>query len=320
MRVNRALLYTGVFLVALGGVIVAGELLAIDTVRVTDALRLWPLAIVAIGAAIALRRTDLALPTGMLAAAIPGLILGGALAVAPRFAVDCGGHDQPPTVTTERGSFDGPARVSLTGGCGTITVRTAPGDDWQLAVANSAGRVPSVTSSQRSLSVASIGHEDLAFLDAGRDEWDLTIPTSAIDDLSLEVLAGEGQVGLDGARIGRLAVTANVADVVVDASNSSVATLTGAVGVGSMSILLPADSDLDGTLRIGAGQLQVCAPPGLGLRLTTRGTAKDVTVGGRDVRDAEWQSPGYASALRHADIHVNVDFGTVEIDPIGGCK
>jgi hypothetical protein len=210
--------------------------------------------------------------------------------------------------------------VSLTGGCGTITVRTAPGDDWQLAVANSAGRVPSVTSSQRSLSVASIGHRDLAFLDAGRDDWDLTIPTSVIDDLSLEVLAGESQVGLDGARIDRLAVTANVADVVVDASNSSVATLTGAVGVGSMSILLPADSDLDGTLRIGAGELQVCAPPGLGLRLTTRGTAKDVTVGGRDVRDAEWQSPGYAAARRHADLHVNVNFGTVEIDPIGGCK
>jgi hypothetical protein len=319
MRVNRGLLYTGVFLVALGGIIVAAELLAIDTVRVTDALRLWPLAIVAIGAAIALRRTDLALPTGMLAAAIPGLVLGGALAVAPRFAVDCGRHGQPPAVTTERGSFDGPAQVSVTGGCGTITVRTAPGDDWQLAVANSAGRMPNVTSSQRSLSVASID-EDLAFFDAGRDDWDLTIPTSAIDDLSLEVLAGESQVGLDGARIDRLAVTANVADVVVDASNSSVATLTGAVGVGSMSILLPTDSDLDGMLRIGAGELQVCAPPGVGLRLTTRGTAKDVTVGGRDVRDAEWQSPGYASARRHADIHVDVNFGTVEIDPIGGCK
>jgi hypothetical protein len=320
MRVNRALLYLGVFLVALGGVIVAAELLAIDTVRVTDALQLWPLAIVAIGAAIALRRTDLGLPTGILAAAVPGLVLGGALAVAPRFAVDCGGHGQPPTVTTERGSFDGPARVSVTGGCGTITVRTAPGDDWQLAVANIAGRVPSVTSSQRSLSVSSIGHQDLAFFDAGRDELDLTIPTSAIDDLSLEVLAGESQVGLDGARIDRLAVTANVADVVVDASNSSLATLTGAVDVGSMSILLPADSDLDGTLRIGAGELKVCTPPGLGLRLTTRGTAKDVTVGGRDVRGADWQSPGYAAARRHADIHVSVNFGTVEIDPIGGCK
>ena len=117
MRVNRGLLYTGVFLVAVGGVIVAAELVAIDAFRLAGALRLWPLALIAIGAAIALRRTDLALPTGLLAAAMPGLLLGGAIAAAPNVTVDCVqrdgsavatwyDHDEVPHVTVTRRNGD----------------------------------------------------------------------------------------------------------------------------------------------------------------------------------------------------------------------
>lgn len=46
MRVNRRFLYWGILLVALGGVLVAADLGAVDTPALTDALRLWPLAII----------------------------------------------------------------------------------------------------------------------------------------------------------------------------------------------------------------------------------------------------------------------------------
>jgi hypothetical protein len=90
MRVDRGLLYTGVFLVAIGSVLVAVDAGAIDATRLTDALRLWPLAVIAIGASLVLRRSRLSLPGGMLAAALPGLVLGGAIAIAPTYAPDCG--------------------------------------------------------------------------------------------------------------------------------------------------------------------------------------------------------------------------------------
>ncbi len=89
MRVNRGLLYTGIFLVAIGAVLVAADVGAIDTARLTDALRLWPLAVIAIGASLVLRRSRFSLQGGMLAAALPGLILGGAIAVAPTYVPDC---------------------------------------------------------------------------------------------------------------------------------------------------------------------------------------------------------------------------------------
>lgn len=90
MRVNRGLLYTGVFLVAIGSVLVAADVGAIDTARLTDALRLWPLAVIAIGASLVLRRSRFSLQGGMLAAVLPGLLLGGAIAIAPTYIPDCG--------------------------------------------------------------------------------------------------------------------------------------------------------------------------------------------------------------------------------------
>jgi hypothetical protein len=90
MRFDRGLLYTGVFVVAIGSVLVAADAGVIDATRLTDALRLWPLAVIAIGASLVLRRSRFSLPGGMVAAALPGLVLGGAIAIAPTYMPDCG--------------------------------------------------------------------------------------------------------------------------------------------------------------------------------------------------------------------------------------
>ena len=58
--------------------------------------------------------------------------------------------------------------------------------------------------------------------DVGPRAWQLTLPTGAIDDLSLKVNAGEGQIGLPGAQIGRLDITANAAQTTVDLSEAYV--------------------------------------------------------------------------------------------------
>ena len=73
MRVNRRFLNWGVFLVAIGGVLVVADLAAVDSATIADALALWPLAIIAIGVGLILRRTRFNVAGGMLAAAIPGL-------------------------------------------------------------------------------------------------------------------------------------------------------------------------------------------------------------------------------------------------------
>src|SRR6476646_1607843 len=113
MRVNRRFLYWGIFLVAIGGVLVAADVGGLDSGSIADGLRLWPVALVAIGVAIVVRRTRFSLPGGMLAAALPGLMIGGGLAIAPRIAVDCGTKGGAETAAAHDGVFDGPARVSI---------------------------------------------------------------------------------------------------------------------------------------------------------------------------------------------------------------
>lgn len=331
MRVNRRFLYWGVFLVAIGGVLVAADLGRVDAATIADALRLWPLAVVAIGVGIVLRRTRFSLTGGLLAAAVPGLLLGGGFAIAPRIAVDRGARGAPSSVATRQGVFDGPAHVSVATGCGNLVVGTAPGSGWQFEAGSAGDRTPIIDASARALSIDAGGAEGWhAFFDSGghegwqvfrtsRDAWRLTLPTTAIEDLSFVVNAGEGRIGLPGAQIGHLDLTTNAAQAIADLSEASVASISGTVNAGMLSIRLPA-ADVVGSMEVNAGALQVCVPSGLGLRVQHTGALSGISVNGLQQSGTDWQSPDYASALHHADLNVNVNLGNVEINPIGGCK
>jgi len=319
MRVHRRLLYAGVFLTAVGGVIVAADLGAVDTPTLTDALRLWPLAILATGLGLVIRHTRVGLPAGILATAVPGLVLGGALAVAPRFAGDCGAHEASPSRATQTGSFDTAASVTVRSGCGAITVGTATGNSWRLDAASTAARQPRVEASPTSLAIDATTGEGWNPFD-GRDDWNLTLPTSRLDTLNLAVIASRAQIGLDGARIGSLALTSNASAMTVDASAASIDHLSAVVNVGAMSIRLPADHDLSGSIRVGGGGVEVCAAPGMGLRVSSRGFAEGVTVAGLHQSGGNWESPDYDTAPHRADLTITANFGGVEINPIGGCS
>jgi hypothetical protein len=320
MQINRRLLYAGVFLVAIGAVLVAADLGGVDTPTLGNLLRLWPLALVAVGAGLVLRRTRVSLSSGLLAAAVPGLVLGGALAAAPRWVGDCGARGDSASVTTKQGTFDGPATVSVTSGCGSTVITAAPGNGWQFQSGNSEGRAASLRSSARSLSIDAGANERWPFFNAVRDTWDLTLPTTDIDELSLAINGGHSEVSLPGARISTLALTANASQLVVDASGASVTTLSGAVRVGLLSIHLPSAGFVTGSVRIGAGEVQLCSPPGTGLHVAFTGPAREVTVEGRHQSGSEWTSLDYASAPSRADLRVSVEFGAVKINPVGGCK
>ena len=162
MRVDRRFLYVGLFLMVIGTVLVAADLGLVDTAVLADIARLWPLALVALGAGIVLRRSQFSLPGGMFAAAIPGLVLGGALAMAPNVAGDCGDDAVPTAVASEQGTFEGPATVAVTKGCGTIQVHTASGNDWRLT-GNSAGTTEMIRSTARSLSIGAVGAKGTQF-------------------------------------------------------------------------------------------------------------------------------------------------------------
>ncbi len=127
MAVRRRPLYWGIFFVTAGAVMLLGQGSTLDHDAVRQALALWPVAVIAIGIALLLRGTHLGLPGGMVAAAMPGLLLGGIAVAGPDLSVDCG-LGAPVNPQARQGMFAGPASVSLNLACGDLTVTAAPGD------------------------------------------------------------------------------------------------------------------------------------------------------------------------------------------------
>jgi hypothetical protein len=320
MRVNRAYLYWGVFFIALGGAVVAVTYLAPDPTVVVDVLQYWPLAVIAIGVALVLRRTQFNVAGGVLAAAVPGLLLGGALAVGPSVGWDCNPNaDDVRTVQTDSGMFSTPATVDIDTACGTLTIETRPGSAWALAAGNTADESAVVDATSASLSLSRAGAERW-FGAHGRDDWQLTLPTSRIEDLDVAVNAGAGRTDLANANVGTLALTTNAGRSAVDLSTATVESIAATVNAGELSLDLPTADDVSGSISVNAGQAQVCVPDNVGIRVRSSTTLGSAHLDGLVQRDGAWESPDYASAAHHADLTVSVNLGNLDINPQGGCK
>lgn len=318
MRVSRALLYWGTFLIATGAVMVFANLRGIDDGFIGDIVRLWPLVIVGLGAGLLLRGSRLSWAGGMLAAAIPGVILGGVLVVGPRLVTVCD-EGGPVAMTHDQGSFAGPASVDIRLRCGEVAVTTGMGDGWQLDSGGAGGAAAIVQATPNRLSLASESNRWLG-LHRGRDVWRLTLPTAIAVDVALEIDAGSGRANLGGARVGDLGLVVNAADAHVDLTDATVDRLSANLNAGAMSIRLPAGGDVAGSLTVNAGALRVCAPSGLGLRIRSSATLASATYPGLVRAGDTWESPDYAAAGHRAELSVAVNLGSVQINPMGGCQ
>jgi len=322
MRVHRRLLTWGVFLVAAGAVLVASDLGAVGSAGLADVLRLWPLAVIAIGLSILFRRTRVSLPLVLIAAALPGIVVGSAFAIGPTWAGHCSAHGEATSTASRDGRFDGPADVTVRSGCGALAIQTSAGDAWRFEASSSGTgrRVPTVSAASNALAIDAGSRDDWIPFDNERRDGTLTLPTSRIDDLSMAVAAGRITAALPEANIGRLAVTVNAGDTTIDASAAALGQLSGTVNLGRLSLELPAGSDLTGSLRVNAGELRICIPAGLGVRITSSGNAETIRVHGVTRPSSAYENADYASAAHRAEISVRINLGALEIDPIGGCK
>ena len=324
MTVRRGFLYVGVFLVAAGGVTLLTAAGVLDQAAVLDALRLWPLAVIAIGAGLVLRRTRAAIPGGLVAAVLPGLMFGAmfvavpTLPTLPNGCVDLNASSNP--VTTHEGSFGSTANVELSMSCGDLRVTTAPGTAWTFDAQGGSARTADVSATADSLLIRADNGSPSFGWNRGADDWHVTLPTDSTMDLNVEVNAGRGRLDLAGAKLDAVALDVNAGDAVLDLTGATLPRLTVDINAAAGSVHLPATGNLTGNLTVNAGSLDVCAPADLGLRVRGDATLGSITFNGLTRRGDAWESPGYATAPFHADLSVSASVGSVDINPQGGCK
>ncbi len=134
--------------------------------------------------------------------------------------------------------------------------------------------------------------------------------------------------------IGELQVQVNGGDARLDLSETTVTSIDLAVRAGSATVLLPSGSDLVGDLEASAGTIEICAPPGLGVRVRDADADGDVppddgSIGDRiftriandiladveaDMAASEfnglvrvgdaWETPDYSTATHQAELSV----------------
>jgi hypothetical protein len=319
MTVNRRFLYGGVFLVAAGAVTLVAQGDAVGSDVVAQALRLWPVVLIALGIGLLLRRTRFGLAGGMVAAAMPGLLLGGLVVAMPRMMPECGGV-QAGSFDTRQGTFDGAASVDLSLACGELSVTTAPGSGWQLRASNTTGAAATVAVSADRLSVTSSSRRRPFGFTRGGDSWQLVLPVAGTLDLAAEVSAGRGRFDLAGARLGNVRLTVNAGDAHVDLAEATVAHLSMSVNAASASLRLPSTQDFGADLSVNAGSLRVCAASDLGLRIHATTVLSSTNLVGLVRSGDVWESPGFSVANHHADVTITANVGSVDVNPMGGCQ
>jgi len=258
----------------------------------------------------------------MLAAAVPGLLLGGMFVAVPDLGTPCTNLEDGasgPSVTRE-GSLGATGSVDLALSCGELDLVTVPGSGWRLVARDGSGRETTTSDAgDRLVADADTRHRRFGW-DTGAVDWDVALPTGPVIDLDVALNAGRGRIDLDGARLEGLAVDVNAGKLRLDLEGALVPRLDLQLNAAAATVILPATGDVTGDLDLNAGSLELCAPDDLGLRVRGETTLGSTDFNGLLRRDDAWETPNYTSAPFQADLTVTASVGSVTINPEGGCK
>lgn len=315
MAVHRGYLFWGIFFILLGGIPLLDRLGVIDAAAWGDLWRLWPLIIIAIGLAILVGRSRMAVAGTVVTAVVIGAIAGGSLAAGSGFFNfgDCiPGGEGTMQRTTDSGQLEDGASVELDVNCGELDVTTATGDAWSLD-ASYRGAPPEVRASAGSLRISAPGER------SNRQEWQVDLPVERVRDLKVSMNAGAASVDVSNARLDRLTVETNAGDTTVVAEGAQIDALTVDVNAGRARVTLDGPV-AEGDLSVNAGAIDLCLPDGAALRLTVEEQltfATNLDDAGLAQDGETWTREGSGPEIA---LHIEGNAASLTLNPEDGCR
>ena len=319
MRVDRSRFNWGVLFVVLGGVALAYHRNAVSSSVLMDAWRLWPVILVGIGLKIVLSRTPAAFAGGLVVAITIGIMAGSAFAVGPN--IGCGGGNSGQGNGGQSGAFTGSATVELHLQCGSADVSTSTDGRWHVNPTGDANRVPNITSNSNWLRVESASTDGWGW-NHNNDDVQVSLPKDTQITLTSNLDLGDAHYNLASANLASASFTMNLGSLRVDLTGATVGNLSVSTNLGAAYITLDGSSDLTGDLRTSLGSLDVCAPSGLGVRVTNSDSLSSSDYGslGMVRSGGSWQTPNYETATHKANLTVNTSLSSLKLHNAGGCK
>jgi hypothetical protein len=314
MRIRRGLLFSGLFLVPVGGLTLLVRSGSLDPNPLADAWRLWPLVLVGLGISIILGRTSFAALGTAISGLVLGLIVGGGLASGSLvgFGV-CADPNADLQQLDQTGTFDGPATVSLDLRCGSADLTTGTGAGWHLQAGYTAS-APAIGASSTRLSLRAPEGSEV------RQDWTVSVAPDRLSALEVRVSGASATARLDGASLARVSVDANAGDVLVAASGATVSRLDITANAGRVRVTLGPGPTV-GDLKLNASAMDLCVPADAALRITTNEQLTFATnLGGRGLthNGTVWDRPATGSGGL-IDLTVSGNAAAFNLDPDGGC-
>jgi hypothetical protein len=159
-----------------------------------------------------------------------------------------------------------------------------------------------------------------AFFDHGAN-IEVSLPTEASLDVEIAFSAGSLEVDLAGGSVEHFSVDLNAGDGRLRLGDVvSLEEMELTVNAGRLVVDLPAVST-SGSIEVNAGNVDLCAPPGVGLRLDTGEnviSSYDYDDAGLVQQDGVWESPGYDSASVQIELDTRANAGSFSLDG-GAC-
>jgi hypothetical protein len=314
MRIRRAPLFWGLFLIPLGALplLVRADVISGDIF--SDLWRWWPLILIGFGVAILLGRSRAGVIGTALVALVLGTLAGGALASGSFWVpsvTGCADIGGDVTVLDRDGSFSGDARATFDHNCGSLDVSVAPGNGWRLH-AEHRGPAPRIDATQTVLTVQS---PEGANLD--RQDWSIVLGADAVRDTALQINAGEATMNLAGARLSSLQADVNAGDLLIDGGGGAIEEIDASVNAGRLRLTLGGATR--GNLSVNAGGIDLCVPADATLRLDVQDRftfISNLEARGLSQDDEVWTRSGSGAVI---DLVVDGNVGALTLDPEGGC-
>jgi hypothetical protein len=322
MHIDRRLVGLGLFLITVGGVMVAVRQGVLSEDAARQAWTLWPLILVGIGLSIVLAGRPGATLGGLVLAVTFGAMLGGIAAsgVFPGLGL-CGGNASRGTPFADGGGDLGStARVSVSQDCGNLAIGTVAGSAWSLSGTSRNGRAPDIERTADSLRMTT--PDDGPFDLGGSSAWTVVLPRDTAIRLEARANGGESRIDLRGANLASLSVEENAGSVDLDLRGAAVSgNAEIEVNFGSATVRLP-EGGLTGQLTVNAGSAALCLPAGAGLRVRLESIAasNDFAAHGLIESNGGWETPGYAAASVRMDLQADVNAGSLALDPVRTCS
>jgi hypothetical protein len=316
MRIRPGLLFWGIFFLLLGGIPLLVRAGVLDSNLLADAWRLWPLLLVALGAALILGRTSAGLLGTALAAVVLGVAAGGALAAGTGWIGNVGGCGVASAADQrleDSGTYTAPMSASFDLDCGSLDVAARDGNDWAVQ-ADYQGQPPTLDAADGSLKLKSPDGFGLR-----RQAWTVTLPAGQVRAIEIDANASSVTARLAGADLTDFRLDMNAGDARIDASGGQLGRVDASVNAGR--IRLRVDADTTGSLSANAGGLDLCTPPGAALRLRMEEQltfAHNLDDQGLVQSGDVWTREGAVGAPV-IDLAIEGNAATFTLDPVGGC-